>query len=77
MVGCGNSKLTEQMFDDGYKGIVSIDISEVIVDKMRNEMLKKNKNIPFLVMDATKMTYEDNSFDVVIDKGTLDALACG
>ncbi len=27
-----------------------------------------------LVMDATKMTYEDETFDVVIDKGTLDAL---
>ena len=53
MVGCGNSKLTEQMFDDGYTGIVSIDISEVIVEKMNAEMLKKNKDIPFLVMDAT------------------------
>jgi hypothetical protein len=28
-------------------------------------------------MDATKMTFPDSSFDFVIDKGTLDALACG
>ena len=27
-------------------------------------------------MDATKMTFEDESFDVIIDKGTLDALIC-
>lgn len=27
-------------------------------------------------MDATKMTYEDAFFDLVIDKGTLDALYC-
>jgi hypothetical protein len=25
-------------------------------------------------MDATMMNLEDNSFDIVIDKGTLDAL---
>ncbi len=27
-----------------------------------------------LEMDATMMNLEDNSFDIVIDKGTLDAL---
>jgi len=25
-------------------------------------------------MDATIMNFEDNSFDIVLDKGTLDAL---
>eukprot|EP00351_Strombidinopsis_sp_SopsisLIS2011_P004707 CAMPEP_0116879152 /NCGR_PEP_ID=MMETSP0463-20121206/10913_1 /TAXON_ID=181622 /ORGANISM="Strombidinopsis sp, Strain SopsisLIS2011" /LENGTH=35 /DNA_ID= /DNA_START= /DNA_END= /DNA_ORIENTATION= len=28
-------------------------------------------------MDATKMNYRDNSFDVCVDKATYDALACG
>lgn len=28
-------------------------------------------------MDALAMTFEDQSFDVLIDKGTLDALCCG
>ena len=28
----------------------------------------------FLEMDASKMSFQDNEFDVVIDKGTLDAL---
>ena len=27
-------------------------------------------------MDATKMDFRDNSFDITIDKGTYDALAC-
>ena len=31
MVGCGNSQLSEQMFKDGYKNIVSTDISEVCI----------------------------------------------
>ena len=35
------------------------------------------KNYQYLAMDATKMQFKDNSFDIVIDKGTYDALACG
>ena len=31
----------------------------------------------WMVMDATNMTFEDHSFDCVLDKGTLDALICG
>jgi len=28
-------------------------------------------------MDATKMTFKNEEFDYIIDKGTLDALLCG
>ena len=28
-------------------------------------------------MDATKMSFQDEEFDFIIDKGTLDALLCG
>ena len=28
-------------------------------------------------MDVHHMTYDDESFDVVLDKGTLDAIICG
>ena len=31
----------------------------------------------FAVIDATRMAYRDNTFDLCIDKGTFDALACG
>lgn len=27
-------------------------------------------------MDCTQMSYNNNSFDFIIDKGTIDALAC-
>ena len=27
MLGCGNSKLSEEMYDDGYRNIVNIDVS--------------------------------------------------
>lgn len=31
MVGCGNSKLSQQMFEAGYKKIVNIDISPTVI----------------------------------------------
>ncbi|KAM3143476.1 hypothetical protein pb186bvf_004537 [Paramecium bursaria] len=77
MVGCGNSKLSEQMYEDGYQNILSIDISETIVQRMQEEARKKNYNLQYRVMDATQLPFEDKLFDVAIDKGTLDALACG
>jgi ubiquinone/menaquinone biosynthesis C-methylase UbiE len=44
---------------------------------MRKRTQAKNKDMVFEVMDATNMPYQDQEFDVTIDKGTLDALACG
>jgi len=75
-IGCGNSRMPQELADDGYPEVISIDISDVAVEKMAT----KFAHIPglkFLQMDATKMTFQDNSFDVVFDKGTLDALYTG
>lgn len=35
-----------------------------------------NGHIIYEVMDCTQLTYPDNHFDFIFDKGTLDALAC-
>lgn len=72
MVGCGNSKMSNQMYKDNFKNIINIDISDVVIDKMQ----KQFPLMKWLEMDATKMTFEDNTFDCVIDKGTLDAIMC-
>ena len=34
VVGCGNSALSKELFDDGFTDLHSIDYSEVVVDKM-------------------------------------------
>jgi 2-polyprenyl-3-methyl-5-hydroxy-6-metoxy-1,4-benzoquinol methylase len=34
MVGCGNSKLSEEMAADGYPWITNMDISECVLNKM-------------------------------------------
>jgi ubiquinone/menaquinone biosynthesis C-methylase UbiE len=73
MVGCGNSKMSNQMFLSNYKHITNIDISDIVIQKMKAQY----PEMEWIEMDATKMAFEDNSFDCVIDKGTLDAIMCG
>jgi len=77
MLGCGNSKLSEQMFDAGYHNIVNIDISESVIDQMRTMNDVKGKKMEWLVMDGCNLKFPSASFDVVLDKGTLDAVICG
>lgn len=73
MVGCGNSKMSSQMYKSNFKNITNIDISDVVIGKMQ----KQFPEMKWIEMDATKMGFEDNSFDCAIDKGTLDAIMCG
>ena len=35
MLGCGNSKLSEQMYEDGYTNILNVDISPTVIEQMR------------------------------------------
>ncbi|OMP00818.1 Transcription factor, K-box [Corchorus olitorius] len=77
MVGCGNALMSEDMVKDGYEDIINIDISSVAIEMMR----RKYEYIPqlkYMQMDVRDMSYfQDEYFDSVIDKGTLDSLMCG
>lgn len=73
MVGCGNSKLSGQMFKNGYSNVVNIDISPSVITQMKEQF----PDLVWQVMDATDLQYKDGQFDVVMDKGTLDALISG
>ncbi|KAF8916177.1 hypothetical protein CPB85DRAFT_1273425 [Mucidula mucida] len=35
MLGCGNSTLSQDMYDDGYRNIVNVDYSAVVIDQMK------------------------------------------
>ena len=74
VVGCGNSKLSEQLYDAGYHAIDNIDISEIVIRQMAARNKQKRPKMTFAVMDVRRMDYGDSAYDCVIDKGTLDAL---
>ncbi|KAI9586170.1 eEF1A lysine and N-terminal methyltransferase homolog [Glossina fuscipes] len=74
MLGCGNSNLSMDMYDAGFKDIINIDISAVAIKKMMELNLYNRSDMKFLQMDATEMSFENDYFSVAFDKGTLDAL---
>nr|KAG5705790.1 hypothetical protein BaRGS_027449 [Batillaria attramentaria] len=63
------------MYDVGYHSITNIDISDIVIRQMNERNSKTRGEMTFEKMDVTQMTYEDGSFAVAVDKGTLDALA--
>ncbi|OMJ85893.1 hypothetical protein SteCoe_12668 [Stentor coeruleus] len=70
MVGCGNSKLSEAMAKNQYL-VTNIDISNVVLEQMAEKTKQE-----YGLMDATRCCFRDGSFDLLVDKGTYDALAC-
>lgn len=75
MVGCGNSELSEQLYDVGYKHLTNIDISQTVVTHMNQRNQERRPGLSFQQVDATQTGYEDSSFQAALDKGTLDAMA--
>lgn len=75
IIGCGNSSLSADLYDNGYTSSVSIDISDVVIRQMTEKYAKLRPDMQFLQMDAAKLAYDDAHFNVVLDKGTVDALA--
>ncbi|CAH1395829.1 unnamed protein product [Nezara viridula] len=74
VVGCGNSKLGEDLYDVGYRQITNIDISKTVIKQMKLANVSKRPELIFEEMDATHMSFEAETFSVVFDKGTFDAL---
>ncbi|KAM9386170.1 eEF1A lysine and N-terminal methyltransferase [Pholidichthys leucotaenia] len=75
VVGCGNSELSEQLYDVGYEHLTNIDISETAVNHMNQRNAERRPGLTFHQVDATQTPYEDGSYQTALDKGTLDAMA--
>ncbi|CAI9271358.1 unnamed protein product [Lactuca saligna] len=72
--GCGNSRLSEQLYDAGFQCITNIDFSKVVIGDMLKRNVRSRPCMRWRVMDMTSMQFADKSFDAVLDKGGLDAL---
>eukprot|EP00250_Pteridium_aquilinum_P008175 c17737_g1_i1 orf=280-2520(-) len=72
--GCGNSELSARLYDVGFKNIVNIDFSKKVIAEMLKKHMRQRPEMKWRVMDMTDMKFSDATFDVIIDKGGLDAL---
>jgi len=71
--GCGDSMLSEQVsLAIPESKIVSIDFEPQVVQRMQ----EKSKKVEYRVMDMLNMDFDDKSFDIVLDKGSYDAICC-
>lgn len=75
-VGCGNSRLSEEMYEDGYTQIMNVDYSLVAIKAMQ-EKYREKAGMQFVQMDLRAMEFPEGAYNVVIDKGTLDSVLCG
>lgn len=73
-LGCGNGQIQDRLYQSGYHHITNNDISAAVISQMAK--LNPHPAMTYEVMDATKMAYPDGSFDLVLDKSTIDALLC-
>jgi len=77
VVGCGNSLMSEQVSCEGFSAVISIDYISSIVDELAIKYRHRFPSMQFVCMDATKLSFSGESFELVLDKGTLDAILCG
>ena len=78
-LGCGDSPMVSAMKDHQQSCLHAIDFSETIVAKLLQDQssLPKEDRIVYCVQDARNMTcYAANSFDLILEKGTVDAMLC-
>jgi len=76
MLGAGNSRLSEEMYEEGFHNITNIDIS-MVVTKAMQEKYRDKPGMTYSQMDGRALDFEDHKFDVVIDKATIDSILCG
>jgi len=74
ILGCGNSALSRDLADDGYHNVVSLDYSRVCIESMRRLHASSHPDLVWVEGDVRDLPFSDASFDLAIDKGTLDAL---
>ncbi len=78
--GCGNSRLPAQLSADGLTNVSCVDHSSVVISQLQARF----QDLPeadFSTADVTTAEpcpeRPDDVFDLVIDKGCMDAVLCG
>lgn len=66
--GCGNSRLSEHLYDAGFHGITNVDFSKVVISDMLRRNVRDRPDMRWRVMDMTSMQVVINIFDLVFCK---------
>ncbi|KAI9824566.1 MAG: hypothetical protein M1832_001655 [Thelocarpon impressellum] len=72
-LGSGDSMLPKELHRLGYTEQTSIDFSPTVIRLMR----ARQPHLDWQVMDIRELKFADESFDVAVDKATLDAMLHG
>ncbi|KAG6515079.1 hypothetical protein ZIOFF_025459 [Zingiber officinale] len=71
-IGCGYSRLCEELRKDGVADMTCVDISPVAVERMRSRFRDKGlEGIKVVQADMLDLPFGSESFDIVIEKGTM------
>ncbi|XP_008813257.3 EEF1A lysine methyltransferase 4 [Phoenix dactylifera] len=74
-IGCGSSRLCEELLKDGVTDVTCIDLSSVAVDRMRKRLSDQGiHGVKVLQADMLDLPFGSECFDLVIEKGTMDVL---
>jgi SAM-dependent methyltransferase len=73
MPGVGIDSLVRDMYDAGYEQLTAFDYAPESIAHCQR-MLGKDRTVDLSTADARDLPYASESFDAVIDKGTLDAV---
>jgi ubiquinone/menaquinone biosynthesis C-methylase UbiE len=76
IIGCGNSVMPRDMLDTGFPLIGNIDLSTNIISQLK-ERYKNEPRLQWFAMNCAQLAFPDQSFDLVIEKGTIDTIMCG
>eukprot|EP00971_Amphidinium_carterae_P283536 5628678-Amphidinium_carterae.1 len=74
-LGCGRSRVADVFFKAGIKDVTSVDFSAAAIEQAQaSHPPDVYPGLRFIEGDVTQMSFENKSFDVVVDKGTWDAV---
>ena len=75
IIGCGNSQLSEKLYEEGYRYITNIDFSSTVIEEMKLRH-QHYEDIDYQCMDIRSLDVDPNSFQCIIDKAALDCVFC-